>query len=173
MIRCFQLATLALALVLPGVAQKSDAADPQSSPAATQKQQNAASAGQDTSSTSGDQITKPTGAKGSTLIGCLSGPDKEGKYTLVSMSHRSGVQILGPDDLKNDSGSKVKLSGVWQPDTRPVQKGATTTAIPRFQVTDVEVISQACKPPSETTPVSKNKRQKTTTYDAPGSENPK
>ena len=60
-----------------------------------QQQGNAASATQDTSGTTGDQITKPAGAKGSTLIGCLTGPDKQGKYMLRSMNHRTGVEILG------------------------------------------------------------------------------
>ena len=32
-----------------------------------------------------------------------------------NMAHRTGVQVVGPDDLKNDSGSKVKLTGQWQP----------------------------------------------------------
>lgn len=126
-----------------------------------------ADASQDTSATSGDQITKPAGAKGSTLIGCLSGPDKEGKYTLRSMHFRTGVQILGGDDLKNDAGSKVKLTGQWETPTSPEKDANSSTTIRRFQSTQVEVLGQKCSSPSETTPVSKTKKQNPTTYNAP------
>ena len=137
-----------------------------------QKQQNAASATKDTSGTTGDQITSPPAAKGSTLIGCLAGPDKDGKFVLSNMNNRAGVQILGPDNLKNDSGSKVKLTGQWQPAQSPAQD-KNTTEMRRFQVTDVEVVAQTCHPPSATTPVSKEKRGKTTTYDAPSADSGK
>src|SRR5690349_17393880 len=67
-----------------------------------QHDKNAAQANKDTSATTGDQITKPAAAKGSTLIGCLSGPDQDGKFVLHNMSNRSGVEILGPSSLKDD-----------------------------------------------------------------------
>jgi len=137
----------------------------------TKQQGNAASATQDTSATSGDQITTPPGAKGSTLIGCLVGPDKGGQYMVRNMAHRTGVQVVGPDDLKNDSGSKVKLTGQWQPlppdQVRASQDATRKAETHRFQATDVEVLAQKCKPPDETTPVSKNKPQKPTTYNTP------
>ena len=74
-----QFAIVALAFTWPCLAQ--DAAPTAQAPAATgnspaQQQKNAASATQDNSGTTGDQITKPAQAKGSTVIGCLSGPDK-------------------------------------------------------------------------------------------------
>jgi len=143
---------------------------------------NSASATQDKSGATGDQITKPAGDKGSTLIGCLSGPDKNGKYTLRSMSHRTGVEVLGPDDLKNDSGSKVKLTGNWEaPEpaattVAPLQdkdKNSTPAEMRRFQITDVEVMAKTCSAPTETTPVSKNKKPKPTTYNAPGDDSSK
>ena len=153
-----------LAFCMPTVAQQP------STPA--QQQSNAASANKDTSATSGDQITKPAGAKGSTLIGCLAGPDKDGKYMVRNMAHRYGVQVMGSDDLKNDSGSKVRLTGQWQPvpESEQDKKSHETH---RFQTTDVEVLSSTCKPPSETTPVSKNKAQKPTTYNAPSPDDSK
>ena len=129
-----------------------------------QEQKNAASATKDNSGTAGDQITKPKGAKESTLIGCLAGPDPEGKYTVRSMAEREGVQVLGPDDLKNDAGAKVKLTGKWE---APIERKR------RFQVTEVEVISKTCTAPSETTPVSKNKRQPTTVYQVPSADGKK
>jgi hypothetical protein len=139
-----------------------------------QQQNNAASATQDNSGASGDQITKPAGAKEATVIGCLTGPDKDGKYMLHNMAHRSGVQVLGADEMKNDSGSKVKLTGQWQPIPQ-AQLDKKSLEKDRFQATDVEVLAPKCKPPGETTPVSKNKPQKPTTYNAPSSDdsNPK
>src|ERR1039457_3754253 len=98
------LLTLAAAISIPALTQQ-----PATTPAEQQK--NAASASKDNSGISGVQITKPAGAKGTTLIGCLSGPDKDGKEELASMQPCTGVQVLGPHDLKNDSGSKVKLTG--------------------------------------------------------------
>ncbi len=145
---------------------------PATPPNAAQQQDNASSATKDNSGTTGDQITKPPGARESTLIGCLSGPDKSGKYTLRSMSHRMGVEVVGPDDLKNDAGAKVKLTGKWEP-TTPSAQSTSSTEPRRFQVTGVEVMSKKCSAPSETTPESKNKKQKTTVYDAGGSDSSK
>jgi hypothetical protein len=137
-----------------------------------QHEKNAAQANKDTSATSGDQITKPAAAKGSTLIGCLSAPDKDGKIVLRNMSNRTGVEILGPSDLKDDAGSKVKLTGQWQPAQSQAQD-KNATEMRRFQVTDVEVVAAKCKPPSETTPVSKETKGKTTTYNAPSADESK
>jgi hypothetical protein len=127
----------------------------------TEKQSNADSATQDNSGISGDQVTKPAGAKGTTLIGCLNGPDPEGKFVLTSMQHRTGVEVLGPDDLKNDLGAKVKLTGGWE--AGPQQQLQSNAKQPkvtrRFQVTAVEVLSQQCSVPSEKTPVSKEKQR--------------
>ena len=153
-----------LAFSLPALSQQ-----PSTSPA---QQSNAASASKDTSTTSGDQITKPAGAKGSTLIGCLEGPDKDGKYQVRNMAHRYGVQVMGSDDLKADSGSKVKLTGQWRP-LPESEQDKTSHETHRFQATDVEVLAQTCKPPSETTPVSKNKAQKPTTYNVPSPDDSK
>ena len=147
----FHLLTLATAISLPALAQ-----EPAASPAEQQK--NAASATKDNSSISGDQVTKPAGAKGTTLIGCLSGPNADGRYVLTSMQHRTGVQVLGPDDLKNDSGSKVKLTGAWEasPQQPPQTKAKEAR---RFQVTAIAVLSPHCTAPSEKTPVSKEKQR--------------
>jgi hypothetical protein len=171
MSRPIYFASFVLACCTLAVAQdtSSTTATPPAASSAAQKQDNAASATKDTSGTTGDQITTPPAAKGSTLIGCLAGPDKEGKFVLRNMNNRTGVQILGPDNLKNDSGSKVKLTGQWQPAQSPAQD-KNTTEMRRFQVTDVEVVAQTCHPPSVTTPVSKEKRGKATTYDAPSAD---
>ncbi len=138
--------------------QPSTTSPPTAGNTADNQQKNAASATKDNSGISGDQVTKPAGAKGSTLIGCLSGPNADGKYVLTSMQHRTGVQVLGPDDLKKDSGSKVKLTGTWEADPQQ-QSPAKAKEARRFQVTAVEVMSPHCKPPTEKTPISKEKQR--------------
>jgi hypothetical protein len=149
-------ATLTLCLSLSAGAQE-PASNTQNPPAAGDAQKNAASATQDNSAIGGDQETKPAGAKDSTLTGCLSGPDKDGKFEVRSMQYRSGIEVMGPDDLKKDAGKKVKLTGAWQPGTPG--PGQSAKMARRFQATDVEVMSEVCKPPSETTPLSKKKQQ--------------
>jgi hypothetical protein len=163
---------LALCSLAAGQDATGNSTTPPAAGTPAQKQSNAASATQDNSGTTGDQITKPAAAKGSTLIGCMAGPDKDGKFVLRNMSYRTGVQVLGPDNLKNDSGSKVKLTGQWQAPQSP-SHDANTTEMRRFQVTDVEVVAQTCHVPSETTPVSTQKKGKTTTYNAPGADSSK
>jgi hypothetical protein len=145
------LLTLAAAISIPALTQQ-----PATTPA--ERQKNAASATKDNSGISGDQVTKPAGAKGTTLIGCLSGPNADGKYVLTSMQHRTGVQVLGPDDLKNVSGSKVKLTGAWEasPQQPPQAKAREAR---RFQVTAIVALSPHCTAPSEKTPVSKEKQR--------------
>lgn len=166
---CLKIATLMLAACSFAAAQESSNTLPPTGNTPLQHQKNAQDANKDTSGTTGDQITKPAEVKGSTLIGCLAAPDKDGKFILRNMSYRTGVQILGPDSLKDDAGSKVKLTGQWQPAQSPSQD-KNTTAMRRFQVTDVEVVATKCKPPGETTPVSKEKKGKTTTYNAPSAD---
>jgi hypothetical protein len=94
-----------------------------------------------------------------TLIGCLSGPDKDGKYTLRSMSQRTGVEVFGPGDLKSASGSKVKLTGLWTPGDQPVKEGSAKKA-GKFQATELEVMAATCEAPIEKTPISKEKEQR-------------
>ena len=113
---------------------------------------------QHTSAAGAGQSPKPAEEKGgTTLIGCLSGPDSDGKFTLRSMSHRTGVEVFGPKNLRDDAGSKVKLTGSWKPGEQPAVKGKESRT---FQATDIEVLAQKCEVPSEKTPVSKGKQQK-------------
>jgi len=79
---------------------------------------------------------------------------------LSSMQYRTGIQVLGPDDLKNDSGSKVKLTGAWEASPQQQQQPQTKAKeVRRFQVTAIAVLSPHCTAPSATTPVSKAKQQ--------------
>jgi hypothetical protein len=113
---------------------------------------------QDTNAAGTGQSPKPAEEKGgTTLIGCLSGPDSDGKFTLRSMSHRTGVEVFGPGNLTDDAGNKVKLTGSWKPGEQPAVKGKESRT---FQATDIEVLAERCEVPSEKTPLSKGKQQK-------------
>ena len=143
---------LLLAGALPSWAQDANSSEGThaSSAAKPDQQTNPSSANKDTSATSSDQVTKPAGTKGTTLIGCLSGPAANGNYTLNSMQHRTGVEVMGPEDLKKAAGNKVKLTGTWQYASEESLKPGKPAR--RFQVTQVEVLSQHCQAPSPTSP---------------------
>jgi len=114
----------------------------------------------DNSSAQAEQAAKPAEDKGhTTIVGCLSGPDKEGRYALRSMSHRTGVEVFGSDHLKSASGSKVKLTGLWKPGDQPAEPGGAKKAR-KFEVTDLEVMAAKCAAPTEKTPISKEKQLK-------------
>lgn len=155
---------VALALSTAALAQSSGAGatNPASAPSAqtsqAHKEANAASATKDTTAISGDQVTKPAGAKSATLIGCLSGRDAQGNYVLSSMQYRHGVEVLGPSDLDNAAGQKVKLTGQWVPAPASSEQPNETKAR-RFQVTSFDLMADKCPPPAEATPISKKKQQ--------------
>ena len=135
-------AALVIALSLAVWAQDQDASSSSSAPGGKQGE--------------ADQAVQSAEPRAhTTIIGCLSGPDAAGKYTLRSMGHRTGVEAFGPDGLKNASGHKVKLTGRWTPGDQPAAKGKESR---RFQVAELEVLSEQCQAPSETTPVSKQKQ---------------
>jgi hypothetical protein len=102
-----------------------------------------------------EPATAPSRAKTSTLIGCLSGPNSEGNYTLRSMTYRRGVEVLGPDDLKADSGAKVELTGSWVAGEKANGRQSRV-----FRVTMARLLAAECTPPAETTPISKQKPRK-------------
>lgn len=122
------------------------------------KQSNAASATQDNSGISGDQVTKPAGTKSSSVVGCLSGPDADGHYSLNSMQYRSGVEVMGPNDLGTAAGQKIKLTGQWVPGTES-QTDSKGKPKRRFQATSFDLLADKCPLPTETTPISKQKQK--------------
>ena len=99
--------------------------------------------------------TGATAPKGTTLIGCLAGPDADDHYTLTSMQHRMGVEVVGGDELKTGAGAKVKLTGSWE--AMPGSEGKKGDAARRFKTTAVSVIEEKCEVPAPTTPVKKKK----------------
>ena len=99
---------------------------------------------------------------GNTVIGCLTGPDADDHYTLTSMQHRLGVDVVGGDQqiqseaLKKGAGSKVKLTGTWE--TIPGAEGKKGDATRRFKATEVAVMNEKCEAPNPVTPLSKKKQ---------------
>lgn len=105
----------------------------------------------------GQEAAKPVPvAKGTTVVGCLSGPDADDHYTLTSMQHRLGVEVVGDETLKQGSGAKVKLTGSWE--ALPGAAGKTGDAAHRFKATAVTVMEEKCTAPQAVTPVSKKKQ---------------
>jgi hypothetical protein len=96
-------------------------------------------------------------AKGTTLIGCLAGPDADDHYTLTSMQHRLGVEVVGGDDLKSGAGAKVKLTGSWE--ALPGSEGKKGDEARLFKATAVSLMEEKCQAPTEVTPVGKKKAQ--------------
>ena len=96
-------------------------------------------------------------AKSTTIIGCLAGPDADDLYTLTSMQHRTGVEVVGGEELKKGAGGKVKLTGSWE--AVPGSEGKKGDATRRFKATEVAVLEAKCQAPAEVTPMSKKKQE--------------
>jgi hypothetical protein len=95
--------------------------------------------------------------KSTTIIGCLAGPDADNSYTLTSMQHRTGVEVVGGEALKNGAGAKVKLTGSWE--ALPGNDAKKADATRRFKATEVDVLEEKCQAPVAATPQSKKKQQ--------------
>ncbi|HEV2022507.1 MAG TPA: hypothetical protein VGQ94_08250, partial [Terriglobales bacterium] len=61
------------------------------------------------------------GPKESTMTGCLSGPNADGEYLVKNGNHRSGMEVVGMNDLKTHVGHKVKLTGTWVKESPEVE----------------------------------------------------
>ncbi|HVO41192.1 MAG TPA: hypothetical protein VMT34_01155 [Aggregatilineales bacterium] len=153
---------LALAAGSPAQAANSSATSPSASQAQAD-QQGSSTASHDTndgnaSSKDGQAANDQNGKKASTIIGCLAGPDVDGHFELRSMQHRTGVDVIGPDELAYVTGNKVKLSGQWVA-VANVHTDKGEKQVQRFEVTSYDVMTEKCTPPAVTTPISKQKQQ--------------
>ena len=93
---------------------------------------------------------------GSTITGCLSGPNSEGVYTLKTAKHE--VEVGGLDDLSKHVGHEVKLHGTWAKSGKAIgEKEETAGATGKeakeskeekgerhFKVSSVEMVSEKC-----------------------------
>ena len=148
---------IGMALSARAESSKATAGSQESSAPQIQKQSNASGTTGDTREISGDQVTKPAGAKNSAVIGCLEGPDIDGRFVLRSMQYRSGVEVLGPDDLVSVVGKKIRLTGSWVAVGTGSEAAVKQTR--KFQVSSLDVLAEKCSAPTETTPISKKKQQ--------------
>lgn len=108
---------------------------------------------------SSDQSTsKPAGHKkgmgmGSTLTGCLSGPNDEGVYELKS--GKRNVEVGGLDDLSKHVGHQVRLHGMWAKSGSEIgekeasegsekKEGKEEKGERHFKVTSIDHMSDTC-----------------------------
>ena len=120
----------------------------------SQGQTGSTSKGQ-TSSTSKSQ-TSGTKKKstGTTLTGCLTGPNDEGAYVLKTKSSKKGIEVGGSDELSKHVNNEVKLHGSWAKSGSEVgekegaeakgEKGEKESAEKHFKVTSIDHIADTC-----------------------------
>jgi len=94
-----------------------------------------------------------TSAGGSTITGCLSGPNSEGVYTLKTAKHE--VEVGGLDDLSKHVGHEVKLHGNWAKKGGDIGEKEETAGKGgkeskeekgerHFKVSSIEMVSETC-----------------------------
>jgi hypothetical protein len=111
-----------------------------------------------TSSTSKSQTS---GAKkkstGTTLTGCLTGPNDEGVYVLKTKSSQEEIEVGGSDELSKHVNNEVKLHGSWAKSGSDIgekegaeakgekgEKGEKESAEKHFKVTSIDHIADTC-----------------------------
>ncbi len=87
------------------------------------------------------------------------------------MQYRSGVDVVGPDELTKAAGGKVKLTGQWVAVSGlKDEKGKDYR---RFEAASFEVMAEKCSPPAETAPISKTKQKEQKAAKENAGNNPK
>jgi hypothetical protein len=90
------------------------------------------------------------GGGGSTVTGCLSGPNGEGVYELKS--GKRTVEVGGNDELSKHVGHEVKLHGMWEKSGAAIgEKGETSAKGSKeekgerhFKVSSIDHIADSC-----------------------------
>jgi hypothetical protein len=96
----------------------------------------------------GDTSTKSkSGGAGSTITGCLSGPNNEGVYELKSGHHN--VEVGGNDELSKHVGHQVKLHGTWEKTGAAIGEKEGTAekgekGEKHFKVTSIDHMADSC-----------------------------
>ena len=90
---------------------------------------------------------------GSTLTGCLSGPNSEGVYDLKS--GKKSVEVGGNDELSKHVGHKVKLHGSWAKSGSEIgekeaagtekKEGKEEKGERHFKVTSIDHMAETCE----------------------------
>ena len=92
---------------------------------------------------------KSTKSGGTTLKGCLSGPNSEGAYELKS--GKKTVEVGGNDELSKHVGHEVKLHGSWsssagvgEKEEKEEAKKGEEKGEKHFKVASIEHVSDTC-----------------------------
>lgn len=56
-----------------------------------------------------DHNDQMTNGKAKTMEGCVQ--ERDGNYFLTTKKHKQGIELMGSDDVKNDVGHKVSVTG--------------------------------------------------------------
>ena len=92
-----------------------------------------------------------TSTDGSTITGCLSGPNSEGLYTLKQQGKRE-VEVGGLADLSKHVGHEVRLHGAWaksggaigEKEETAGKGGKEEKGERHFKVTSIDHIAETC-----------------------------
>src|SRR5215469_6795391 len=107
-----------------------------------------------TGSTDKDAQEAGKTSPGSTITGCLAGPNSEGVYTLKTAKRE--VEVGGLDDLSKHVGHEVKLHGSWTKSASAIGEKEESAAKGEkaeskeekgerhFKVTSIDMVSEKC-----------------------------
>src|SRR4051794_26283783 len=111
------------------------------------------------------QAAKPTKGGGTSVTGCLSGPNSENAYVLTNGHYRKGLEVGGTDELAQHIGHRVQLTGTWaksgaeigekEVNEKGEKKGAEESkenseqsGERHLKVTSIKMLADSCTAPS-------------------------
>ena len=103
------------------------------------------------------QESSSTAKKGTSVTGCLSGPNTEGAYVLKTAKGHA-FEVGGNDQLKSHVGHEVKLTGTWAKSGSEIGENESAekneksesaehhgVAERHFKVSDIQHIADSCQ----------------------------
>jgi len=103
------------------------------------------------------QESSSTATKGTSVRGCLSGPNTEGAYVLKTAKGHA-FEVGGNDQLKSHVGHEVKLTGTWAKSGSEIGENESAekneksesaehhgVAERHFKVSDIQHIADSCQ----------------------------
>lgn len=109
------------------------------------------------------QESSSTATKGTSVRGCLSGPNTEGAYVLKTAKGHA-FEVGGNDQLKSHVGHEVKLTGTWVKSGSQIGENESAeknekseasehrgVAERHFKVSDIQHIADTCSEGAATT----------------------
>jgi hypothetical protein len=117
----------------------------------SQSQASSSSKGQTSTSKSQSSGTQKK-STGTTLTGCLTGPNDEGAYVLKTKSSKKEIEVGGSDELSKHVNNEVKLHGSWAKSGSDIgekegaEKSEKSEANEKhFKVTSIDHLADTCK----------------------------